>query len=117
VAEPPLPIVATVAGDALQFTVAVRSCVLPSLYVPLAVNCCVVPFAIEALAGLIVIAVNTGGVTDNDAEPLIAPADALMLVAPGLRPTASPAPLTVATPTTEKVHCTALVRFWVVLLL
>ena len=83
----------------------------------MAVNCCVVPFAIEALAGLIEIPDKRGGVTDNDADPLIAPEEALMLVAPWLRPIASPPLLTVATPTADEVHCTVLVRFCVVPLL
>jgi hypothetical protein len=37
-AKPPLPILAAV-DDELQVTAPVRFCVLPSLYVPTAVNC------------------------------------------------------------------------------
>ena len=62
VANPVPLIVATAVLDEPQLTELVRFCVLPSLYVPVAVNCCVVPLAIEGFAG--VTAIDT-----NDALP------------------------------------------------
>jgi len=44
VAKPPLLIVATPVFDELHVTVEVMFVVLASLYVPVAVNCCVAPF-------------------------------------------------------------------------
>lgn len=82
VANPLAPIVATVGADELQFTALVNSCVLLSLNVPVAVNCCVVPFAIAALPGLRASEVRTGGVTVNAAEPLIVPEVAAIVAVP-----------------------------------
>jgi hypothetical protein len=56
-------IVATVGSEDAQWTEAVISCVLASLYVPTAVNCCVVPSGIEAESGEIAMEINTAGVT------------------------------------------------------
>jgi hypothetical protein len=82
VATPVLTIVATVVKDELQLTALVRVCVLPSLYVPVAVNCWLVPFAIETVTGLMASEVNTAGVTANAAEPLIVPEAAVMVALP-----------------------------------
>ena len=46
--------VATVFADELQVTSAVKSALLPSAYVPVAVSCCIVLTGIEGLAGAIV---------------------------------------------------------------
>src|ERR1035441_1094319 len=59
-ANPPAVMVATpVVADA-QVTEAVRSCVLLSLKVPVAVNCRVAPLAIEGLAGVTAIDCSVG---------------------------------------------------------
>src|SRR5271169_6659774 len=71
VASPLLLIVAT--EDELHVTALVRSCVVPSLYVPVAANCWLVPFAIVAPVGVTDSEVSTAGVTVNVAEPLIVP--------------------------------------------
>jgi hypothetical protein len=52
VASPDVAIVATAGVSEFQVTEAVRFCVLPSEYVPVAVNCCVVPLAMDGLAGV-----------------------------------------------------------------
>ena len=52
-ATPPASTVAMLLSPMLQFTVAVRSVVLPSVYVPVAFNPSVVPNANEELAGVI----------------------------------------------------------------
>ena len=117
VLSPVLTILATLVADELQLTLLVRSCVPPSLYVPIAVNCWFVPFAIEAVAGVTDNDVSTGAVTVNVAEPLIDPELAVIVVAPRVAPVASPLPLTVAVVVDEEVHVAVLVRFCVVPLL
>ena len=82
-ANPPLLMPATV-DDELQVTALVRFCTLPSLYVPLAANCWLVPLAIDALTGLTDIDTRTGVVTANVAEPVIAPEVAVIMVVPGV---------------------------------
>jgi hypothetical protein len=47
-----------VESDEVQIAVAVKSCVLLSLYVPVAVNCCVLPAATDAFAGLTAIEIS-----------------------------------------------------------
>ena len=72
-AKPVLLMVATEVFEELQVAVLVRFCVLPSLYVPMAVNCCIVPLGIEVLAGVTAIEERTGGVTVNVVEPVTEP--------------------------------------------
>jgi hypothetical protein len=117
VASPLLAIVATAVEDELQITVLVRSCVLPSLYVPVAVNCWLVPFAIVALEGVTDSDVSTAGATVNVAEPLIVPEAEMMVALPCAILVASPPLLTVAIDVTEDVQVAVLVRFCVVPLL
>ena len=61
--EPELLIVATVPSPALQDTELVRSCVLLSLNVPVAVNCWVAPIGMDADAGFTFMETITAGVT------------------------------------------------------
>ena len=117
VATPPATIVATPVADELQLTDPVRFCVLPSLYVPVAVNCSVVPFAIETLPGVTDNEVNTAAVTVNVADPLIAPDVALIVAVPCATPVASPPLLTVATEVADELHVAVLVKFCCVPLL
>ena len=72
VANPPLVIVAAAVFVEVQVAALVRFKVLVSLYVPVAVNCCVAPLAIEALAGVTVIETSSA-VTVSVVEPLIDP--------------------------------------------
>ncbi len=62
-ASPPLLIVAveTVSDD--HVVVLVRFCVLPSVYVPVAVNCSLVPSAIDGVAGVTAIDTSAAVVT------------------------------------------------------
>ncbi|HZW93196.1 MAG TPA: hypothetical protein VFF64_09615, partial [Candidatus Eremiobacteraceae bacterium] len=62
VASPALLIVATAAFDEVQVAVLVRFCVVPLLYVPVAVNCCVYPAATEGVAGVTAIETRIGAV-------------------------------------------------------
>jgi hypothetical protein len=73
VANPAPLMVATLAFVELQVTELVRFCVLLSLYVPVAVNCCASPAAIEGLAGVTAIdtsVADTAAVTVSESEAL-----------------------------------------------
>jgi len=110
-ASPPAAIVAIVGNEELQLTVPVRFCVLPSLYVPVAVYCCVVPSGIVAFPGVTAREVNTGGVTVSIADPLIVPEVAVIVAVPCATLVARPLLLTVATLVADDVQVTVLVRF------
>jgi hypothetical protein len=47
--------------------------VVLSLYVPVAANCCVVPFVMEELAGVTATETRVGAVTVKVVEPVIDP--------------------------------------------
>jgi hypothetical protein len=51
-AEPTALIAATVVFEELQATVVLRSCMVPSEKVPIAVNACAAPAAMDAVAGV-----------------------------------------------------------------
>jgi hypothetical protein len=67
VAKPLVPaallIVATPVEEEDQVTVVVRSCVVASVYVPVAVNCCISPRALELLAGVIASETSSAALT------------------------------------------------------
>jgi hypothetical protein len=71
--------IATCTEEEFHVTVAVMSFELPSVYVPLARNCCVVPKAIVGACGVIAIDTNAAGLTTRVAE-LLTPADAMPMV-------------------------------------
>lgn len=79
VARPPVLIVATDGVEELQLTELVRSCVLPSLNNPVALNDCVVPEAIVGFAGATVMVERVAGVTVRTVEPLTEPAVAAIV--------------------------------------
>jgi len=112
-AKPPLVIVAVAVLEEVQVTEPVRFCVLLSLYVPVAVNCCVPPVASEAFAGVSAIDTNTGAVTVRLVEPPIAPEVAWIVVLPAATPVAKPPLVIVATAVFVELHVTELVRFCV----
>lgn len=96
IAIPALLTVTTDESDDDHMTCAVRSCELPSLQVPVALNCCD-PFASsEGAEGFTAIEVKIG-VTAMILEPLTDPMAADIVVVPGLSPVAMPEPLTLAT--------------------
>jgi hypothetical protein len=68
-----LLIAATPVLDELQVTDAVRSCVVLSENVPVAVKCCVVPLAMLGLVGVTVMATSCAGVTVRVVEPATLP--------------------------------------------
>ena len=85
-----LLIVATPVADELHVTVLVRFCMLPSLYVCVAVNCCVVPKAIEGFVGAMVNDTSAGGPTVTVVEPHTEPAQALTVAEPAAAASAVP---------------------------
>jgi hypothetical protein len=106
--------VATVGSEELQCTDDARSCVVPSLKLPLALNCCVVPRGIDEASGEIVIDSSTVEVTVKVAVPVTLPEDATMRVSPGAIVRAIPDSSMVATAGELELHATTLVRIFVV---
>ncbi len=91
VANPELLIVATAVFPAVQATEVVMSWVLPSEYVPVAVNCWVAPKSIDGRAGATAIATRVGAeVTVNLVEPVTLPDVALMVAVPPANALANP---------------------------
>jgi hypothetical protein len=113
-ARPPVLIVAVVVVPEDQVTLDVKFCVVPSLNVPVAVNCCVAPLAIDGFAGVTAIDCNVAAVTVSKVEPLIAPDVAVIVEVPTPAPLARPAALIVAVVVVPDDHVTVLVRFCVV---
>ena len=81
---------------------------LPSVIVPVAVNCRATPSETVASTGVMTMAVNSAGVTVKLTDLLTAPEVTVMVVAPTLTVDASPrvagASLTVATAALDDVH-------------
>jgi len=114
-ASPWLLMVATAVLEEFQLTKVVRSCVLPSVKVPVALNCCFVPSGMEGLPGVTARDTKTGGVTVRMVEPLTDPKEAVITVAPWARLVASPwlpaELLIAATAGFEELQVTEVVRF------
>src|SRR5581483_623071 len=115
VASPAVVIVATEVVPDAHVTWLVTFCVLLSVYVPVAVNCCVVPLAIDGFAGVTAIDCNAAGVTVSTVEPFTAPKVALIVLVPVATAVASPAVVIVATEVVPDAHVTWLVTFCVLL--
>ena len=90
-AEPcPLAIVATLPFVELQWLFKVTSCVVASLNVPVAVNCCVLPTAMVGLIGVMTVDTNVAVPTTNDALPVTPESDAEIDTVPARFPCATP---------------------------
>ena len=114
VARPAALIVATFGGDELHVSAPeLNGCVLPSLNVPVAVNCSVPPIAIEGFAGVTAIDTRTGAVMVKFVEPLIELKAAVIVVLPCATLVATPAVLIVAMPVNDELHVAVPVRFCV----
>ena len=72
-ARPAVLTVATVAAEELHVAVLLRFCVVPSVYVPVAVNCCVPPLAIDGFAGVTAMDTSVAAVTVSVVLPETAP--------------------------------------------
>jgi hypothetical protein len=118
-ASPALLIVAVERVSEAHVTAEVMFIVLLSVNVPVAVNCCVVPSAIEGLAGVIVIEASAAAETLSVVAPVMPAEVALIVAAPALpvvtRPCDPPTLLICAMVGTLDVHCTVCVRFCVLL--
>ena len=112
-ATPRLFTVAMVGVALLQVTVVVKFRVLPSLYVPVAVNGRVVPKANDGFAGVTAIETKTGCPTVSVAEPAIEPEAAVIVAVPTLAPVARPPAAIVAIDVGDELQVTLLVKFWV----
>lgn len=106
VATPAALMVATPVLEDVQVTVAVMLLVLPSLYVPVAVNCCVAPAAMLGDAGVTAMELSVGAFADtvSVAEPETLLYVAVMLVDPAATALAIPPLLMVAIPVLLAVH-------------
>jgi hypothetical protein len=111
VARPPAVIVATEVIAETHVTVPVKFCVLLSLKVPVAVNCCVRPFATEGFAGVTAIDCNVATVTVSTVEPVIDPDFALIEDVPVATVVANPVTFIVATLIVADAHVAVLVKF------
>src|SRR6266700_2738134 len=90
--EPPaLLIVATPAAEELQVTWVVRSCVVLSLKVPVAVNCRVVPFAMLGFVGVTATEERVAFVTVSVVFPETSPSVAVIVGVPAATDVARPA--------------------------
>ena len=115
------PIVANPVFDDFHVTLVVMFLVELSLYVPVAVNCCVLPATIEGDAGVtaIVFSVTPAAVTVSGSFALTTlPCVAVICVVPGATPVANPvaAPI-VAKAVFDDFHVTLVVMFFVELTL
>ena len=113
VASPTALMVATAVVVDVHVTELLKFCLLPSLYVPVAVNCCVVPAGTDGFAGVTAIDTSVGGVTVNVVDPPIEPSVAWIVALPVDIPVANPAPFMVATLVFEEDHDAELVVFCV----
>jgi hypothetical protein len=73
---------ATAAADEFQVTDVVRSCVVLSENVPVAINCSVVPSAMLGSSGVIAIETSVAGVTVTTVEPDMLPNFPVILALP-----------------------------------
>jgi hypothetical protein len=116
-ASPPLLIVADDGVSELHIAAAVKSCVLPSVNLPVATNCCVVPNATVGLAGVTEIETSAAELTVKVVEPCTDPAVAVILAVPVSPLLANPwlplLLLMVATEVVSELHCTVAVMFCV----
>jgi hypothetical protein len=114
-----LLMVATAAADELQVTAVVRFWVVLSEYVPVAMNCWFVPFAMLGLVGVTAMDTSVAGVTVRVVDPDVLPDVAVIVVEPAATEVADPleptALLMVATPVLDELQVAVVVRSCVVL--
>ena len=111
----PLAVIVADAGVAeLQVTLEVRFCVVPLLKVPVAVNCCVSPAAMDGLAGVTAMETRVAEVTVKVVEPEMDPEVALIEEVPAATAVARPVALMVAVAGVAELQVAVAVRFCVV---
>jgi hypothetical protein len=101
-----LLIVATAGVSELHCTVPVIFWVVPSLNVPVAVNCWVVPRGTAGIAGVTAIETNAALVTVIVVEPVIEPKLAVIVAVPTPVPVAKPLVVMLATDVRDEFHVT-----------
>jgi len=111
VARPVESTVATLEEPEDQLT-EVRSCVLPSSKLPTAVNCWLVPSAIDALTGLTAIETRCAATTVRLVESVNDPTCAVSVVEPAPTVVARPELSMVATAVEVELQITPLTRSW-----
>src|SRR5450631_86022 len=95
----------------LQTTEFVSVRVLPSLKVPVAVYCLLLPTPTNRTpAGVTEMEVSATGMTVSTADPLIEPSAAEMVVCPGAAVAARPVPLMLATAMVDELQLAVVVR-------
>lgn len=101
-----LPISATDPLEELHITPLLKSFVLPSVYAPVAVNCCVFPFAIEGPDGVTVMEVKVFTISEAKlvAPPKVAEIDTFPLPTVVANPWLPEALLTVAIVESDEPH-------------
>jgi len=118
-ASPAVLIVAVAVVSEDHVAELVRSFVVPSVNVPVAVNCCVVPRAIDGVAGVTAIETSAAALTVNVVDPVTEPEVAVMFAIPWPWLLANPwepeVLLIVATAVASELHCTVVVMFCVLL--
>src|SRR5262249_2036948 len=114
VARPVVSIVAAATVAEFHVATEVKSCVLLSEYVPVAVNCCFCPAAMAAAAGVTAMLDNVAVVTVSGALPEIAPEVAVIFADPTATAVARPVLFTVATAAELEVHVAVAEMFCVV---
>ena len=116
-ARPALLMVAVDGVSDDHMAVLVKFCVLPSEYVPVAVNCCAVPDAMDGIVGVTAIDSSVAEVTVKGVDPLIVPEVAVMFAVPSPTLLANPCVgetlLIVATDGVSELHCAVSVIFCV----
>ena len=108
--SPDALMLATAPEVELHVRTLVRSCVEPLVYVPIAVNCWVVPSGIAAAEGVIVSEISAGGLTVIAADPLALPDVAVIVAAPIPIPLADPELLISATDCVSELQVAEVVR-------
>ncbi len=107
VARPPDVIVATPAFDDDHVTAPLRRAVVPSLYVPVGLNCCFAFFLIVGLAGVTAMDIKAAGAAVRTVEPTTEPDVAEMVDVPlAATAVARPPELMMVTPGLDDAHFT-----------
>ncbi|GAO03346.1 hypothetical protein PSR1_02230 [Anaeromyxobacter sp. PSR-1] len=110
VARPVAETVATAGLEDVQAACAVSSRLLPSAYVPVAVNCCAPPAVTVAVAGATAMEVSAGAVTVSTVLPVTPETVAESVAVPDASAVARPEASTVATAGAEDAQLTSVVR-------
>jgi hypothetical protein len=112
-ARPPLVIVAVALVPEAHVTLPVRFCVELSLYVPVAVNCCVFPATTDGFTGVTAIDTSVAAVTVSVVLPTMLPLVAEIVLVPTFSADARPPLVIVAVAVVPEAHVTLAVRFCV----